>query len=121
MSLNPPTPVQTRLFGLGCTLKSAPFTDRRTVPEWQRMIALRPARNAAMDAMLAFEGPYCRVYGITMDKPTPHFTDAEIAKRSIQFGYDAAAHEKAKAEFKKLDAEYQAAHDAWGLVYVDLY
>lgn len=112
--------MQMHLFGPGGTIKSTPFTDRRTVPEWQRVLALRPARNAAMDEVSRFNGLWERVRGVRMDRPD-FYPEKEWPARAKALGYDAVAHAAAKAEFKKLDAEYQAAHDAWGLVYLELY
>ncbi len=109
-----------RLFGPAGSLRARPFTDVRTLSEYRDQKAYRPIYVAAMDALTRFDGLWDRVRGIRVGLP-PIYPEIQWPARAKALGYDASAHMRARAEFKRVEARYEALRAAWGHVYADLY
>jgi hypothetical protein len=105
----------------GCPKTYVPFevTDYSGYPEYQAMKAYRPTYVAAGEALGRLDTLWEQVRGVRMDLP-PFYPEKEWPARAKAMGYDAAEHERVRAEYKRVAAHYEALKVAWGLIYVDL-
>lgn len=106
----------------GTTVAPFEITDRHysVYPEYVAWKALLPAWRKLSDEASGLRTLLSAVRGESMDKPTPVFTDVQLADRARRFGYDWDYAADVYARFAVSNAQVEAAKAAWGKIYVTL-